>query len=188
MLGEEQIGKRVQQIRKEKGYTLRSLADESGFSQGFLSKIENSKKAPSIGTLMGLARTLNVRMADFFGEQVSDTTFTLVRKNERRQMARNGTSFGYSYEALAPQFLNKHMDPYILSDPPGRDSKPVFQHEGEEMLYVLQGKTKFFFGDKEFILEEGDCLYFNAAIPHYGVAVGDKEFKCLLVLYSSNNK
>ncbi|RJR44348.1 MAG: XRE family transcriptional regulator, partial [Desulfobacteraceae bacterium] len=47
MLGEEDIGKRVQQIRKEKGYTLRALANESGFSQGFLSKIENSKKAPS---------------------------------------------------------------------------------------------------------------------------------------------
>jgi transcriptional regulator with XRE-family HTH domain len=184
MVEEAEIGRRIQQIRKQKGYTLKALADKTGFSQGFLSKVENSKKAPSIGTLMELAKTLRVRMADFFGEAQPDTMITLVKANERREMAKDGTTFGYCYEALAPRFLNKHMDPYILKDSPQRKTKPVFQHDGEEMLYVLEGKTKFFYGDKEFILDEGDCVYFNSAVPHYGVALGDKEFKCLLVLYT----
>lgn len=184
MVNEEEIGSRIQQIRKAKGYTLRELAGKTGFSQGFLSKVENSRKAPSIGTLMTLAKTLNVRMADLFGETEMETTITVVRANERREMARNGTNFGYCYEALAPRFLNRHMDPYILKDPPSRKSKPVFQHEGEEMLYVLEGKTKFYHGDKEFFLEEGDCIYFNSSVPHYGTAIGGKEFKGLLVLYS----
>jgi len=187
MIEEADIGKRIRQIRKKHGYTLRALANRTNFSQGFLSKVENSKKAPSIGTLMKLAKTLDVRMADFFGETQPDTTVTLVKASERREMAREGTSFGYSYEALAPQFLNKHMEPFILRDSPGRAPKPLFQHDGEEMLYVLEGKTKFFYGEKEFILEEGDCLYFNSAIPHYGVALGDKEFKCLLVFYAPIN-
>ena len=95
-----------------------------------------------------------------------------------------GPTSVYSYQALAPHYPNKHMDPYVLKDPPNRKGKAVFQHEGEEMLYVLEGKTKFFYGDKEFILEEGDCLYFDASVPHYGVALDDKEFKCLLVLYT----
>ena len=188
MREEKEIGPFIRKLRKDRGMTMAQLAKRTGFTQGFLSKVENSKKAPSIGTLMKLAKTLDVRVADFFGESELDTTATLVKKDERREMARNGTNFGYSYEALAPRFLNKHMDPYILRDPPGRDTKPVFQHEGEEMLYVLEGKTKFFHGDKEFILEEGDCLYFNAAVPHYGVALGDKEFKCLLVLYTPNSR
>jgi transcriptional regulator with XRE-family HTH domain len=181
---EAEIGKRVQEIRKQKGFTLRTLAERTGFSQGFLSKVENSKKAPSIGTLMRLAKALNVRMADFFGEAQPDTTITLVRAGERKEMARDGTSFGYRYEALAPQFLNKHMDPYIIKDAPGRKTNTYFQNEGEEMLYVLEGKAKFVHGDKEFILEEGDCVYFNASIPHYGVPLGEKELKCLLVFYS----
>ena len=187
MIEEAEIGKRIQRIRKDKGYTLRVVAEKTGFSQGFLSKVENSKKAPSIGTLMQLARTLEVSMADFFGEAQPDTTVTLVKASERREMARDGTNFGYCYEALAPLFLNKHMDPYILKDVPDRNTKPVFQHEGEEMLYVLEGKTKFFYGDKEYILEEGDCLYFNSAVPHYGVALDEKEFKCLLVFYTPNH-
>ncbi len=184
MIKEEEIGKRIKQIRKQNGYTLKDLADSTGFSQGFLSKVENSKKAPSIGTLMELAKTLHVRMADFFGEAQPDASITLVKASDRREMARDGTNFGYCYEALAYTFLNKHMDPYILKDSPNRKAKPVFQHEGEEMLYVLEGKSRFFYGDKEYILEEGDCLYFNSAVPHYGEALGDKEFKCLLVIYS----
>ena len=184
MIEEGEIGKRIRKIRKEKGYTLGTLAEKMGFSQGFLSKVENSKKAPSIGTLMELAKTLNVRIADIFGENDPRTTVTLVKKHERREMARDGNSFGYSYEALAPQFPNKHMDPYILKDLPGKNSKGLFQHEGEEMLYVLEGKTKFIYGDKEFILEVGDCLYFDSSVPHYGVAQGNQEFKCLLVFYS----
>lgn len=187
MIEEADIGKRIQQIRKKHGITLRTLGDKTGFSQGFLSKVENSKKAPSIGTLMKLAKALDVRIADIFGETDPDTTITLVKKHERREMARNGTNLGYSYQALAPHYPNKHMDPYVLKDPPNRKGKAVFQHEGEEMLYVLGGKTKFFYGDKEFILEEGDCLYFDASVPHYGVALDDQEFKCLLVFYSPNS-
>jgi transcriptional regulator with XRE-family HTH domain len=184
MIEEADIGTRIQRIRKEKNLTLRVLADRTGFSQGFLSKVENSKKAPSIGTLMKLAKALSVRIADIFGETDPETNVTLVKNHERREMARNGTNFGYSYQTLAPHYPNKHMDPYVLKDPPNRKSKAVFQHDGEEMLYVLEGKTKFFYGDKEFILEEGDCLYFNSAVPHYGVALDNEEFKCLLVFYT----
>lgn len=187
MIDEADIGRRIKKIRKEKRFTLKFLAGRTGFSQGFLSKVENSKKAPSIGTLMKLAKALDVRIADIFGETNPDTTVTLVKKHERMEMARNGTNFGYSYEALAPHYPNKHMDPYVLKDPGNRKSDAAFQHEGEEMLYVLEGKTKFFYGDKEFILEGGDCLYFDASVPHYGVALDDKEFKCLLVFYNPNS-
>jgi transcriptional regulator with XRE-family HTH domain len=183
MIEEADIGTRIQQIRRKKGFTLRVLAGKTNFSPGFLSKIENSKKAPSINTLMKLAKALNVRMADIFGETDPETSVTLVKKNERRELAREGNSFGYCYEALAPHFPNKRMDPYVLKDPPERKRKAIFQHEGQEMLYVLEGKTKFHHGDKEFVLEEGDCLYFNANVPHYGTTIGEKEFKCLLVFY-----
>jgi transcriptional regulator with XRE-family HTH domain len=90
MIEEAEIGKRIRQIRKKHGYTLRTLAKKTNFSQGFLSKVENSRKAPSIGTLMKLAKTLDVRMADFFGETQADTMVTLVKASERREMAREG--------------------------------------------------------------------------------------------------
>jgi hypothetical protein len=41
---------------------------------------------------------------------------------------------------------------------------------------------KFFHGGKGFIVEEGDCIYFNGSIPHYGVFQRNKEVKCLMVI------
>ena len=36
----------------------------------------------------------------------------------------------------------------------------------------------------ELLVEEGDCVYFDASVPHFGAAVGSKEVKCLMVIYS----
>jgi transcriptional regulator with XRE-family HTH domain len=183
MRKESEIGEAIRYIRKEKGFTLNALAEKSGFSQGFLSKVENSQKAPSIATLIRIANALNVRISDIFGETELETPITHVRKNERKKLSSNGL-----YEALAPQFHNRHMDPYILKDSPGKSTNPVVQHEGEEMLFVLEGRMKFFHGNKEFIVEEGDCIYYDSGIPHTGFPVGDKELKCLMVVYNPDQQ
>jgi mannose-6-phosphate isomerase-like protein (cupin superfamily) len=60
----------------------------------------------------------------------------------------------------------------------------LFQHDGEEILLVLEGTMKFFHGGQEFIAEEGDCLYFDASVPHHGICQGKKEVKCLMVIYT----
>jgi len=41
---------------------------------------------------------------------------------------------------------------------------------------------KFRHGDEIFIVEEGDCVYFDGNIPHYGESYGDQEAVCLMVL------
>jgi mannose-6-phosphate isomerase-like protein (cupin superfamily) len=76
------------------------------------------------------------------------------------------------------------MEPYILTLPVKPKQVPLLQHEGEEILFVLEGTMKFFHGDLEFIVEEGDCLYFDANTPHHGICQGKKEVKCLMVIYT----
>jgi len=76
------------------------------------------------------------------------------------------------------------MEPYILTLPRKPEKNPRFQHEGEEILYVLEGTMKFFHGDREAIVEEGDSIYFDASMPHYGVSLGRKAVKCLMVIYT----
>jgi len=41
---------------------------------------------------------------------------------------------------------------------------------------------RFFHGGEEYLVHEGDCLYFDASLPHFGESVGDKEVKCLMVI------
>jgi quercetin dioxygenase-like cupin family protein len=52
------------------------------------------------------------------------------------------------------------------------------------MLFVLEGTMRFFHGEKEYLMEEGDCLYFDANIPHHGICQGKKELQCLMVIYT----
>ena len=56
------FGKRLRQIRKERGLTLRQLADEVGVDFTYLSKIENERVSytPAVETIRELARILKV--------------------------------------------------------------------------------------------------------------------------------
>jgi transcriptional regulator with XRE-family HTH domain len=184
MVDETELGKRIQQYRTNKRMTLQELAERTGYTKGYLSKIEKAKKAPPVSTLINLAKALNISLSEIFGEAGENSPVCLVKKLERRIIARDGSVFGYAYQTLAHKFYNKHMEPYILTLPLKPKENALFQHKGEELLFALEGTMRFFHGEKEFIVEEGDCVYFDGSIPHYGVCVGNKEVKCLMVIYT----
>jgi transcriptional regulator with XRE-family HTH domain len=184
IINEADIGKRIKSLRNEKRITLESLAAQTGFTKGYLSKVETSPKSPPVSTLGTIARTLGVSISTLLGESSPTASICLVKKNERPQITRSGTSFGYSYEAVAHKFANKMMEPFVLTLPAHPKKRTLYQHEGQEILFVLEGKTKFLHGTEEFIVEEGDCLYFDSGIPHFGEALGGQEVKCFMVIFS----
>jgi transcriptional regulator with XRE-family HTH domain len=188
MINEAEIGKRIREFRLRKNLTLQMLADKTGYSKGYLSKVEKSDKAPPVATLSTIARELGVTVASFLGEGPQNDNICVVKKSERTLMAKTGEEFGYAWEALANPYPNKHMEPFILSYPSEDALKHTFQHDGEEMLFVLQGKMRFKYGDKEFVLEEGDCVYFDSSILHTGEPVGDEPLKTLIVIYTGSPK
>ncbi len=146
--------------------------------------MENSDKAPPVSTLVNIAKGLGVTISDIFGESGEKKSFSLVKKNDRQIMARDGTIFGYSYETLAHNYPHKHMQPYILTVPANISESPLFQHKGEEMLLILKGNMRFIHGEDEYFVEEGDTMYFDSGIPHRGMAIGDQEVLCLMVIYT----
>jgi transcriptional regulator with XRE-family HTH domain len=185
---EAEIGKRIKEFRLKKNLTLQELADRTGFSKGYLSKVETSDKAPPVATLSVIARKLEITVSALLGEEPQKDSICVVRKNERTLMASTGEDFGYAYEALANPYPNKHMEPFILSYPSEEAFNYAFRHDGEEMLFVLQGKMRFKYGDREIVLEEGDCIYFDSSSLHTGEPVGDEELKCLIVIYTASPK
>jgi transcriptional regulator with XRE-family HTH domain len=184
MIDEAEIGRKIKQLRLDRGLNLQDVANATGFTKGYLSKVENSKKAPPVSTLLILAKALGVNISAIFSEDEHKTTITMVKKSERTTMARDGTAFGYSYEPLAHKFPQRQMDPYILTLPVKPKRRGVFQHKGEEILMVLEGTMRFMYGDKELVVEEGDCIYFDASTPHFGIADGAKPVKCFMVIFS----
>ena len=188
MIIEAEIGKRIKEFRRNKNLTLQELADKTGFSKGYLSKVETSDKAPPVATLSEIARELGVTVSSLLGEEAQQDSICVVRKNERVLMASTGEDFGYAYEALANPYPNKHMEPFVLSYPSDEAFNYSFQHDGEEMLFVIQGKIRFKYDNREIVLEQGDCVYFDSNTPHTGEPVGDEKLKCLIVIYTSSPK
>lgn len=183
MIQESDIGRNIKSIRVSQKLTLEALAEKTGYTKGYLSKVENADKSPPVSTLIVLAKALGVALSDIFGDETTVKRCAVVRKAERHVMARSGANFGYSYETLAHTYPNKKMMPSILTIPSESRGSEVFQHEGEEMMLVVEGRMRFFHGDDVYVLEPGDSVYFDSGIPHYGIPDDHRDVKCVMVIY-----
>ena len=184
-MDEKLITRTIRTLRKKNKISLDKLSKLSGLSPGYLSKVERSEKAPPLSTLDKIALALGVELSDLLREDsdvVEDTQLAIVRKNQRKKVQATGSLYGYDWEALAFNKSGKNMEPFILS--PAFDEKTIFHHEGEEFMYVLEGTHEFVYGDKTYILNEGDSIYYDACVPHTGRSLGEKKARVLVVTYS----
>ena len=58
------VGQNVKRIRQKKGLTQERFAEISGFSQQYLSSLENGRRNPTVVTLYELATALGVSHLD----------------------------------------------------------------------------------------------------------------------------
>ncbi len=184
---EEEIGKRIRASRLQREITLQELAQRTNLSKSLLSKIENGKVSSPASTLYTIAKALSTKITYFFEDRDEDLPIILVRKNERRQYDRGGDQFGYSYEALAYKRREKLMEPFILYTDKKIAKNVAFSHPGEELMFILDGTMEFTHGDQKLILRKGDCVYFDASVPHQGNSAGDKPVKVFMVFCSGDN-
>jgi DNA-binding NtrC family response regulator len=61
-----EVGRRIRERRKDRGLTLKQLANRTGLSVSLISQIELGKSAASMSTLHKLATALQVKMTFFF--------------------------------------------------------------------------------------------------------------------------
>ena len=183
---QDQIGPRIKTLRVSRGLSLAHVAEKINFGVSYLSKIENSKNTPPISTLAAISEALGVHIADIFADVEPETKFTLVKKNARK--ADNSIIKSYSYIPLASLFPNRLMDPYVITIPANPKEEERFQHRGQEMIVILSGRLMLNFGEENFVLEPGDCFYFDASIPHGGHALDGNEVEALMVMTSGGKK
>ncbi len=185
LMDDLRIHHKIRSIRRQNLLTLEEVARRTGFTRSYLSMIELGKKSPPIASLSKIARALGIHIGAFFEKRKPEDHILLIRKGKGKMVARDGSIFGYRYEAVAPTKRGKKMEPFIISLPPNSREGPLFDHEGEEFFYVLEGKIQFLYGDKKYRLGPGDCIYFDSSIPHRAEG-GDpgKKSKALVVIYN----
>ena len=65
-----QVGKRIREWRKKRGFTLEDLGSRIDRSPAYLSQIERGKVNINISILDVIARELSIPLIDFFGVNV----------------------------------------------------------------------------------------------------------------------
>ncbi|UCG65849.1 MAG: helix-turn-helix domain-containing protein [Deltaproteobacteria bacterium] len=183
-MDEKQIAKNIKKIRLESNMTQERIAELTGLTKGYISKIEKSDKAPPLSTLSKIAGALDVDITILAAEDLEtpeDISLCIVRKGEGKKIS-SATLEGYHYEALAYKKSGKNMEPFFLM--PAFDEKAIFSHEGEEFMYTLEGVHEFVYDNRKYILNEGDSIYFDSGIPHTGRSIGKQRAKILAVMYS----
>lgn len=60
------LGKKIQKLRKQKGFTQEELVDMLGFSRVYMGYIEQGRETPSLKLLIKLARKFGVKVEELF--------------------------------------------------------------------------------------------------------------------------
>ncbi len=155
------LGSVIRKRRKQLDLTLQALCDDAGLSVGYLSQVERGQATPSLGTLAQIAQGLGVGLEYFIS--APKPADALSRSGARPQFAIDGSSI--LYEAVGAEFPGAELSCYILHVPPGYASETV-SHEGEEIIFLLDGEIAQVLGGQRFILQQGDSLHYSGLTPH----------------------
>jgi len=170
--GDRYLGLQIRKKREEKGITLTQAAKEMEFSPSLLSQIERGIVSPSISTLRIIADYLNTYIGVLLGERVSKENAVIIRENDRNRSIIWGK--GVKLHILSPSNSNLEFmyDEYEINSSTG---DKLYQHEGEECAFVLEGKLEINLNGKKIILNKGDFIWFLSTIPHQITNLSNKK-------------
>ncbi|MCJ7616082.1 MAG: XRE family transcriptional regulator [Desulfobacterales bacterium] len=181
----KQIGNRIKELRKEAGLTLKQLAKAIELSAPLISKIENGLAMPSLPTLRLIADALNVNTGYFFIDE-EQKGYIISRQGSRKIVVSergHARKISYELELLAEGMVNPFMEPAIVTLM-GKDQDKEIElatHEGQECMYVIEGRMELTLGEKKYTLKKGDAAYWNGSVPHKGISLSKKPAKTLNV-------
>jgi len=177
------VAARLKQLRHEQRLTLSQLAAASGFSSGFLSRVENHKISIPIASLEKLAAALGVALGAFFENKAEGALLSLCRRDGGRRGRLRGRH-GFSYESLAGTKKGKLMEPMIVDVASAQRRPTPRPHSGDEFNYILEGECDLVYGKQKIRLRSGDAVYYDASVPHTSIAVAGAPCRMLVVVAS----
>ncbi len=179
------LGARVRDIRKARGWKLQDLADRTGLAVSTISKMERGAISLTYDRFMRLAQGLGMDVGDLFtpdtkGFEAGSATLT---KSGETKIHETET---YVYEMLATEMTGKHMVPMTgeIKAHEIKDFREYVTHPGEEFLYLLSGVLDVCIKGRDPVrLTPGDSLYFDSALEHLYVSASPENARILVVCW-----
>jgi transcriptional regulator with XRE-family HTH domain len=164
-------------VRRQRGLTLERLAEQTGLTKSYLSKIERGQSTPSIAVALKVARALDVDVGRLFSDEAAEEKITLDRAEDRG-------GDGQRYRALASALLGKSMSPFVVRPTDNLADDPHPEHAGQEFVFVHAGTVELDYGDQTITLGTGDSAYFDASVSHKFRAVGAERAEVVVVAHA----
>jgi XRE family transcriptional regulator, regulator of sulfur utilization len=174
------IGSRVHALRDAMGLSLRDLAERTGVSAPMLSQVERGETSPTLHVAARIAAGLELRLSQLLRLD-EDGAVTVVRARERRQGPSGGArAKQHRYEILTPPLpgqraeLSRHvLAPGAATGGPG--DPPMHEPGSRETALVESGRVVLHCDGAAHELATGDCVTFDADLPHHFENPGPQE-------------
>jgi transcriptional regulator with XRE-family HTH domain len=164
--------------------SLRDLAERSGVSAPMLSQVERGETSPTLQVARRIAAGLELRLSQLLRLD-EEGAVSVVRAGERRKGPAGVR--GHSYEVLTPPLpgqraeLSRHtLAPGAATGGPG--DPPMHEPGSRETALVEAGTVVLSIDGALHELHEGDCVTFDADLPHHFENPGETRAILLAVL------
>lgn len=157
------IGEKLRSFRKERGLSIRLLAERAGLSPNTISLIENNSASPTVTTLHTIANVLDIPLSAFFVEDEGDEAVRLVKAQDRERTVTSGVRVS----VLPGDVLDRRVHILHFMVEPGKGSgQDQMVHPGDELVICIKGELEYRVNDTIYHLKEQDSLAFNGGFPH----------------------
>jgi len=166
------IGGRVRALREAESLSLRDLAERCGVSAPMLSQVERGETSPTLHVAARIASGLDLRLSQLLRLD-EDGAVTIVRASERRQgPSATGRARGHRYEVLTAPLPGQRaeLSRHVLAAGAatgGPGDPPMHEPGSREMALVESGRVVLYCDGAAHALETGDCVTFDADLPHH---------------------
>jgi transcriptional regulator with XRE-family HTH domain len=163
------IGARVKALRESSAMSLRDLAVRSGVSAPMLSQVERGETSPTLTVAARIAGGLELSLSQLLRLDEGDSV-TVVRKSQRR---RGGSARrGHRFEVLTAAQPGQRAELSLHTLAPGgatgaADDPPMHEQGSRETALVQRGAIALVCDGQRYELGDGDCVTFDADLPHH---------------------
>jgi transcriptional regulator with XRE-family HTH domain len=163
------IGARVKALRESSSLSLRDLAQLSGVSAPMLSQVERGETSPTLTVAARIAAGLELRLSQLLRLD-EDGAVTVVRAG-RRQRGGNARR-GHRFEVMTSGQPGQRAELSRHTLAPGgatgaADDPPMHEPGSRETALVERGSVMLVCDGQRHKLGEGDCVTFDADLPHH---------------------
>jgi transcriptional regulator with XRE-family HTH domain len=176
---EMQVGVKIRELRNDRGFSLRVMAERSGLNINTLSMIEKGKTSPSVGTLQRIAKVLDVPIVSLFDSGQLSKPVLFTRHDQRPE----AICCEAIVQNLAKGLKDSTIEPFVITMQENATSGGrTIVHSGYEFAYCLSGKILYIIEEDEFSMKAGDSIVFAAQLPHRWQNINNGESQFMLVL------